>query len=332
MRTKALGFDQEQLIVIHRANALGDQLDPFIDRIKQDSSVISAAASVHVPGENMNSNALFVEGRSSADIKIIWGMQVGFDYVETLGINLIEGRSFNRDFGSNDTAVILNQSAVRELELIDPLNQRVVAPSDDGQVSAQVIGVMEDFHFESLHLAIRPLYFTIDDFIRYVVVRAAPGSIPETIAALERVWSDSTNGQPFEYSFLEEDLNNLYQSDRKMGSVFTGFAVLAVLIACLGLYGLSWYTTEQRTKEIGIRKTLGAPVSRIVLLLSKEFMVLVAVALAIAIPVAWYAMNQWLQLFSYRVEISPLWFVYAGSLAAIIAFVTISYQSARAAL
>lgn len=333
MRNKDLGFNQEQVLLIHRANGLGDQLDTFIETLKQEPGVVNASSSIQVPGETMSSNVYFVEGRPSDSSKISWFQGVNYDYIETVGINLIAGRSFQREFGSDETAYILNQAAIQEFELTDPLSERMAQPDNDGEiVSGPIIGVMEDFHFESLHTEIRPLILRIDDFSRYVVVRVASEDIPETIANLDRAWTEISGGEPFEYSFLDEDLNALYQADRKMGSIFTGFSALAIFIACLGLYGLSWYTTEQRTKEIGIRKTLGAPVSRIVLLLSKEFMILVGVSLAIAIPVAWYAMSQWLQLFSYRVEISPLWFLLAGALAALIAFATISYQSARAAL
>ncbi len=332
MRSKDLGFDQEQLLLVHRANALGDDLDPFLDRVKQLPGVVNASSSIQVPGETMSSNVYYIESGPANDSKIIWFMGVNYDFIETMGINMVEGRSFREDFGSEERAYILNERAVREFGITDPLSERIVEPDNDGLMSGPIIGVMEDFHFESLHLEIRPLILRIDDFSRYINVRLAGNNIPETIADLENSWNASTNDQPFEYSFLDEDLQQLYVSDRKMGSIFTGFAILAIIIACLGLYGLSWYTTEQRTKEIGIRKTLGAPVSRIVMLLSREFMMLVLVSMAIAVPVAWYGMTLWLQLFSYRVDISPLAFLAAGLLAALIAFVTISYQSARAAL
>ncbi len=332
MRTKDLGFDQEQIFLINRASGLGEQVDPFVERIKQQPGVINASTSIQVPGEGMSSNVYFVEGRPSNQSKISWFQGVNYDYVETMGINMVQGRTFQRGFGAEESAYILNEAAVREFELSDPLSQRMAQPDDEGIISGPIIGVMEDFHFESLHTPIRPLILRLADFSRHVVVRLSPDDIPDTIENLENIWNEMSGGQPFEFSFLNEDLTALYQSDRKMGSIFTGFSALAIFIACLGLYGLSWYTTEQRSKEIGIRKTLGASVGRIVMLLSREFMMLVGVSLIIAIPVSWYAMSQWLQLFSYRVDISPLWFLLSAVLAGLVAFVTISYQSARTAL
>lgn len=205
-------------------------------------------------------------------------------------------------------------------------------PSPDGGVSVQIIGVVRDFHFESLHQEIRPMLFRFRDFARYVVVRIAPEDVQQTIAMVEDRWRTATSGEPFEYSFLDEDFENLHRGDRKMGEIFTGFSALAILIACLGLYGLAAFTIQQRTKEIGVRKTLGASTSNLIMLMSRECIVLVLIALVVATPLAYFAMSQWLQLFSYRIDMSPAPFIASGVLALIIAFVTVSLQSMKTAL
>ena len=176
------------------------------------------------------------------------------------------------------------------------------------------------------------MLFRFREFARYVVVRVQPNDIQQTISDIEERWQEVTGGEPFEYSFLDEDFENLHEGDRKMGEVFTVSSLLAILIACLGLYGLASFTTEQRTKEIGIRKTLGATVTDIVVLISKEFIILVVIALVIAVPVAYLAMSQWLQLFSYRISIPTSVFAIAGAMALVIAFLTVSFQSVRTAL
>ncbi|MCH2356830.1 MAG: FtsX-like permease family protein [Pseudomonadales bacterium] len=205
-------------------------------------------------------------------------------------------------------------------------------PSPDGGVSVQIIGVVRDFHFESLHQEIRPMLFRFRDFARYVVVRIAPEDVQQTIAMVEDRWRTATSGEPFEYSFLDEDFENLHRGDRKMGEIFTGFSALAILIACLGLYGLAAFTIQQRTKEIGVRKTLGASTSNLIMLMSRECIVLVLIALVVATPLAYFAISQWLQLFSYRIDMSPAPFIASGVLALIIAFVTVSLQSMKTAL
>jgi putative ABC transport system permease protein len=192
--------------------------------------------------------------------------------------------------------------------------------------------MVKDFHFESLHQEIRPMLFRYQEFARYVVIHVQADNTQQTINEVEDLWEEITAGEPFEYSFLDEDFAKLHQGERKMGEVFTVFSLLAILIACLGLYGLASYTTEQRTKEIGVRKTLGASVSDIVVLISKEFILLVLIALLAAVPVCYFAMSQWLRLFSYRIAIPISAFAIAGVLALIIAFLTVSFQSIKTAL
>ena len=332
MRSKALGFEKEQLLIIHRASALGDQLESFKEQLARQANVLSVSSSVHVPGVEVDQNVYSIEGQAATDSKAIWASSIGYDYIETLGIELLAGRSFSREFGSDETAYVINEAAVAEFGIENPIEHRIVQPSPDGTEVGQIIGVVRDFHFESLHQEIRPMLFRLEDFARYVVVRIAPEDVQQTITMVEDRWRTTTSGEPFEYSFLDEDFENLHRGDRKMGEIFTGFSALAILIACLGLYGLAAFTTQQRTKEIGVRKTLGASTSNLIMLMSREFIVLVLIALVVATPLAYFAMSQWLQLFSYRVDMSPAPFIASGVLALAIAFVTVSMQSLKIAL
>ncbi len=332
MRSKALGFEKEQLLIIHRASALGDQLDSFKEQLARQANVLSVSSSVHLPGIQVDQNVYSIEGQAATDSKAIWASSIGYDYIETLGIELLAGRSFSREFGSDETAYVINEAAVAEFGIENPIEHRIVQPSPDGTEVGQIIGVVRDFHFESLHQEIRPMLFRLREFARYVVVRISPEAVQQTIAEVEDKWRTVTSGEPFEYSFLDEDFENLHRGDRRMGEIFTGFSALAILIACLGLYGLAAFTTQQRSKEIGVRKTLGASVSNLVMLMSREFILLVLIALVIATPLAYFGMSQWLQLFSYRIDISPVPFVASGILAIAIAFVTVSMQSLKIAL
>lgn len=331
MRTKALGFEKEQLLVIHRATALGEQLESFKEQLSRLPSVISISSSTHVPGEQVNQNVYVLEGQPMTDTKAIWSMRIGYDYIETLGIELLDGRDFSREFSSDESAYVINETAAREFGIDDPTQHKLLEPDPDGMRSGQIVGLIKDFHFQSLHQEIRPMMLQLGEFTRYVLVRVSPDSIQSTVSDIENEWNQTTSDQPFEYSFLDADFEQLYQGDRKMGEVFVGFSILAVLIACLGLYGLASFTTEQRTKEIGIRKTLGASTTNIVMMIAKEFILLVVVALVIAIPLAYFTMNEWLQLFSYRIAIPANAFVTSGFLALVIAFATISFQSIKTA-
>jgi len=332
MRSKPLGFQKEQVVVIHRAAALGDQLESFKTMIKQNSNVVNATSSSHLPGVQFDQNAFMIEGRPAQETYVLARLTVNYDFIETLGIEVIQGRSFTEEFQGEHAGYIVNETAVAQLNLQDPLQSRLIEPDTDGSVTGPIVGVVRDFHYLSLHQQIEPMVLRINEFARFVLVRIRPENAQQTISTLENQWNTVTLGEPFEYTFLEEDFDSLHQGDQRVGQVFFGFSVLAIIIACLGLYGLASYTTEQRTKEIGIRKTLGASVSNIVVLVSRDFMLLVLVALLVAVPITYFAMREWLQLFAYREAISPMVFLTSGSLALVIAFATVSFQSAKAAL
>jgi putative ABC transport system permease protein len=259
------------------------------------------------------------------------------NFVELLDLEIVRGRYFSPEIPTDTTsAVVINERAVKEFGLTDAVGKRLhkeFGGAKPGEF-VTIIGVLKDFHFNSLHyeilpMIIRPLSLRTWNFTS---VRIGPENIPESLALIEKTWNTFTGGQPFEYSFLDEDFDNLYTSEQRMGQIFSLFAGLAIIIACLGLVGLISFTAEQRTKEIGIRKVLGASVSKIVYLLSREVVVLVFVASLVAAPIAYYGMHKWLENFAFRVGMSPFMFILTAFGTLSIALLAVSFRSVKAAL
>ncbi|MCH8960782.1 MAG: ABC transporter permease [Bacteroidetes bacterium] len=334
IQNKRLGFEKEHVIVLERFNALGPQQQAFKQQIQQHPNVVAVAAANTLPGRSFGDTSFIPEGAPPEDIRNIHLLYTDFDLLETLNLELVDGRFFSRDFATDSTAIVLNEAAVKELGWTEAVGKRLVSPSFSGGESQfiTVVGVVKDFHFESLRQAIGPLGLFIGRNLNYLTVRIQPGDVSGTLAAFEAQWKTFAPEQPFTYSFLDRDVDALYQADQRTGSLFGTFALLAIMIACLGLFGLAAFTAEQRTKEIGVRKVLGASVGGIVLLLSKEFTKLVALAFVVAAPLAYFATNRWLQDFAFQADFSWWIFVLAGLAALTIAWLTVSYQSIRAAL
>jgi putative ABC transport system permease protein len=266
---------------------------------------------------------------TQADIKFIVADE---DYLSTYGVKVLAGRNFSRSYGMDTSAFLINEAAVKILGLKSP-EDAIGKQFQYGGNKGQLVGVFNDFHFESMHQRILPLVMFIPkkpgNFGRLSV--KISGNIPAALAHLEDTWKKFSPEIPFEYTFLDQRFERLYESEQRQRSIFTIFACIAIFVACLGLFGLSAFTISQRVKEIGIRKVLGASVNSIVTLLSKDFLKLVGIAAIIAFPVAWYAMSRWLEDFAYRIQI-PLWiFFVAGIIAAAVAFFTIGLQAVKAA-
>lgn len=334
VQDKNLGFDEERVVVLERAGVLGEQNDAFRQQLLLLPAVEQVSFAAHLPGRLVGDNAYHREGASTEELESLRAMFADHDFVETLGMRLVAGRSFSRDRAADSAAVILNQAAVQRLGWTeDPVGKVITQPALTGEEPDYytVIGVVENFHFESLHEQIDPVIIHLSDFIRYATVRIAPGDLPNTLASIEQTWNAFIPEAPFEYAFLDQDFDAMYAADRQTGRLFTAFALLAIFIACLGLFGLASYLIQQRTKEVGVRKVLGATVPGIVGLLSKDFARLVLVANLIAWPMAYFAMRAWLANFAYHVEMGVGLFVLAAGMALAIALLTVSYQSIRAA-
>ena len=332
IRNKELGFDKEHVVVIQRAEKLGSQQQAFKNQLKLNPDVLKVTFTDSLPQFLLEAKVFQKEGEGSQENNTLITITADYDLIETYRLKMIDGRYFERERSTDSTAVVLNEAAVRALGIQDPLEKRLVLVGLKRK-PMDIIGIMNDFHMESLHTKIGPTAVILSGQRPGVLlsVRVRPGDLPKTLGFLEDQWSEFTNNQPFEYVFFDDQFDMLYKAEIQAGKVITAFACLAVFIACLGLFGLASFTASQRTKEIGIRKVLGATSSGILILLNWDFVKRVLVANLIACPMAYYATNKWLQNFAYRIQIS-LWMFLASAVATLlIALFTVSYQTIRAA-
>jgi putative ABC transport system permease protein len=343
IQTKKIGFNKDQVLVVHDAYALNDQLHSFKDEVVSDNRIKSGSISSFLPvkGFHRSDNVYWPEGKSPTEENMIslqnWG--VGHDYVKTLGMKIVQGRDFSKDFLSDSSGVILNETAVRMFGYTteNAVGKRITtfgenAADAKSYLVSTIVGVVEDFHFESLRQNIGPLGLFLKNTSNMIAFRFEAKEAQDVIKSVEKTWKKFGPGLPFEYSFLDEEFGRMYSAEQRLGYIFFIFAGLAIIIACLGLFALTAFTAEQRTKEIGIRKVLGASVSGIVVLLSKEFGKLILIAFALAAPAAWYGIDWWLESYTYKTEIGVAVYIIAGVTAFGIAWLTMSYQSIRAAL
>ena len=335
MEHKSLGFNKDHVITLANNAGLNDKYESFKTQLLDNPGIKAITRSSRIPSGRLldNMGSQIDRGDSltptQADIKFVVADE---DFIPTYGVGMIQGRNFSKSYGMDTSAFLINEAAVKVLGLKsaeDAIGKRF----QYGAKKGQLVGVFNDFHFESMHQRILPLVLfmpqNIGNFGRISI--KVTGSIPAAIAHIENTWKQFLPDIPFDYSFLDDNFSRLYQSEQRQEGLFTIFSCIAIFIACLGLLGLSAFTISQRIKEIGIRKVLGATVSTIVALLSKDFLKLVLVAGIIAFPVAWFAMNKWLEDFAYRINI-PWWvFLFAGLMAALVAFATIGFQAVKAA-
>lgn len=331
-----LGYDKDQVLTFRSFPELATNYDAFYNQLTRESAIQNAARSSRVPtGRLLDSQggAQVQQGDSMmAASVVIKNIGVDRQFFDTYGIEFVSGRNFSPDVKTDDSlAFVLNEAAVKMLGLTN--DDILTRDFQYGGVRGRVIGVVRDFHFESLHESIIPMVFqSAPNFYNNISVKVAGGHSQEAIAAIEKVWREFIPHRPFEYSFLSERYQRLYESEQKQGQLFTIFAGLAIVIACLGLFGLATFNTLQRVKEIGIRKVLGASVPHILTLLAREIVLLVLAANLIAWPVAWYFMRSWLDGFAYRADLGAGSFVLALTATTLLAIITVSTQTIRAAL
>ncbi|KAB2847263.1 MAG: FtsX-like permease family protein [Melioribacteraceae bacterium] len=333
-RNKKLGFNKDQLVILPAGERMLENIDGFKSILLQNPNIKSVAASDLIPSDKLLNNwgAKRYEGNSSVPLDFrLAVVQVDYDFVETYQFEIASGRNFSREYASDDSnSYILNEAAAKRLGWSP--QDAVGKPLEYGNVPGTVIGVLKDFNFESLHNEITPVVFVYNRFgMGNFTVRVA-GDKPGAIDFLKGIWEQYNPDYPFEYSFLNNDFEALYASEEQLGEIFGVFAFLAVFIACLGLFGLASFAAEQKTKEIGIRKVLGATVTNIVSRFTFEFVKLILIANIIAWPLAYYAMNTWLDTFAYKTDLALSTFISAGFIALIIAVATISFQAVKASL
>lgn len=337
IQNKKLGFNKEHSVIIHDTYILDDKVQSFKNEITKDTRIISGTVTSALPVESSGSiNGTFRDGRTD-DEKLVpmasWS--VDYDYVPTLGMEIIKGRNFSREFGSDSNSVIINEAVAKHFEWKDPIGKRLsqYTAADGSEIRTYtVIGVVKNFHYESLKNSIGPVILFLRPRTSYAVFRFKGENTAGVIDFIEDKWNEFAPGQAFQYSFMDEDFNNMYKAEQKIGDIFSTFAFLAIFIGCLGLFALAAFTAVQRTKEIGVRKVLGASVPNVLLLLTKEFLKWILIANVIAWPIAYYFMNNWLKDFAYRIEISWWVFFLAGGIALLIALFTILFQAIKAAI
>lgn len=341
MQHKSLGFDKEQVLMIKRAFALGPKTETFIQEIKSMHEVQSVAGTSSIVGnrDDVFGDQFIPEG--SDEVLTVKSIAIDNDFAQVIGFKLKEGRFFAKE--TNDSLhVLLNETAAKTMGLADPIGRKLshINNNPDGSVTTKlytVIGVVKNFHFQSLRDEITPLLIYSNESFgapgnTYIAIRLTSNNFKEVIGHIETKWKEFVPNQPFKYEFLDDNLNQSYAEEQRSGKMFGVFSGLAIIIACVGLFGLSAYTASLRTKEIGIRKVLGSSVSEVVILLSKDFTKLVLVAFLIAVPISWWMMNKWLNGFAYRIDLTLGSFAAAGIIAVVIAWITVSYQSIKAAM
>jgi putative ABC transport system permease protein len=337
MRNQKLGVNIDRTLVLEGAKSLPDSLyqnsfQPFKSDLSHLPEIKSITASSNVMGQEIYwTNGILRLGTKKKEAVTMYIMGIDYDFLPAYDLKLVAGRNFSRDFGTDNKAVLLNEKAVEMFGFKSPqeaLNGKLIRRD-----TVQIIGVVSNYHHQGLQKAIDPMMILLIPSIKnYYSIKMSTGDMHQTIAGIEKTWNKYFPADPFNYFFLDDSYNSQYKADIRFGQVFGLFAALAILIACFGLLGLSAYNVLQRTKEIGIRKVLGASVKSLLILLSRDFLVLVLISLVVAVPLCWWLMNNWLQDFAYRISISWWVFALAGLVAIFVAILTTGIQAVKASI
>ncbi len=335
-RNTDMGFDKENIVIVQRTGVLQERMEAFKQELLKDPNIIAAAGSSAEISGGYYPGIFFQTDEKQSEVMTSRGMTIDHDFVKTHQLKMVDGRNFSKEL-SDSLSLIINESAVREFKLTHPVGTKLYSPGDGDNptILFTVVGVVKDFNYNSMHTDIKSFVFWNDHgpfpFIGLLNVKISDQEQAATIADIEDKWLEFVPDIPFSYKFLRDDILAMYKNEEVSTKIFSIFTLLAILIACVGLFGLAAHTATKRTKEIGIRKIMGASIPGIVRLLSSDFARLVAIAFIIAVPVAFIFMSQWLMNFAYKTKIDPLIFVFAGLIALVIAMITISFHAIRAA-
>src|SRR5690554_4870749 len=334
IQNKNLGYDKDQVLILPETWQLGDNAEVFKQQLLNDSRIKQVSTSGYLPsGPSYNNNFfVFPDDEVSLQIKTL-RYKVDDQYIPTLGLELLAGRNFAEEYGADDESIILNETAVKALGWENDILGRTLARANNKgeRTTYRVIGVVRDFHFRPLHEQISPLVMTKGNSTGAIIAKVQTEDVGGLLDRIKGQWGTLAGDEPFEYSFLDDRFYQTYNTERKMGYIFSFFALLTIFVACMGLFGLATFVTKQRNKEIGIRKVLGAEVASIVGLLSKDFLKLIGIAAVFAFPIAWWAMEKWLESFAYRVDLSFGIFLGAGVIITVVALMTVGYEAIKAA-
>jgi len=336
MQNTDLGFNKEHVLVIQRADAIGNHVNEFKTALQKIPGVLFVSASTAVPGHSNNNNGYMIKGRPEETF-LLQTNWVDEDYLETYGHKLESGRFFDKTIISDKDACIINQEAIKDFTLTNPFETKIIRSNGGNEENSvlPIIGVVRDFHFESLRSEITPhvmMFKTEDNQWGYFSIRLSPNAGPSTLKEIEKTWESFTASDPMQYFFMDKDVEQMYQAERQNAQLAIVFTIMAILIAALGLYGLTTFTVQQRTHEIGIRKTFGASVSTIWYMIAKEIIILLIVSMAISLPLIYLVADNWLQNYYYRIQLNVLDFASGFLIAALIALITISYRAIKAAM
>lgn len=334
MINKDVGFNREQMLVINRAGALENRVEAFKDAVKEIPGVINIASSTAVPGRNNNLNGYGLEGRQEESFLMTTNW-IDYDYLDAYEMTLTEGRNFDRSFTTDREACIINESAAKNFGITDIESTRFIQPEEQGNFTyLQVIGIVKNFNFESLRNPIQPYVFRFkgdDNLWGYVTVKLSAQNYQNTITEIEKRWQQFTSNDPLQFYFVDEDFKQMYIQEKQNAQLAVIFSILAVFIAALGLFGLTSFTVEQRTKEIGVRKAMGSSVAGIYYVISREIFILVSISAIIAWPLIYFIANRWLENFYFRINPGTISFLSGLFIAICIALITVSYRIMRAA-
>jgi len=324
-----LGYSKDNIIYFEKAGDMGKNAQTFISEIKNIQGVTNVTSTAwSFVGQTASTDGVKWSGKSPDDNMTFMVQQINYNFFETFGIQLKEGRSFSKSFESDESKIIFNEAAIKAMGIDEPIGKNINIWGGD----RQIVGIVKNFNYESLHTKINPLFFILNPSnCKKIMVKMEDGMESAVIHNIEKKYHEFNPGFPFDYSFLDQDYQNQYVAEQRVFTLSQFFAGIAILLSCLGLLGLAIFTTEQRRKEIGIRKVNGATISEIIIMLNKDFLKWVAIAFVIATPIVYYVMYQWLQRFAYKIELSWWIFASAGFLAMIIAMITVSLQTFLAA-
>jgi len=330
VQTKNLGYEKEHLIRLPIEGRVQSNLATFIGEVKKIPGVVTASSIGHnLLGRNNNTSGLTWEGKNPDDLILFENVRVNYGFLETLGLTLADGRSFEEGNSADTLKIIFNETAIKVMNLQDPIG-KVIRLWDEYDL--EIIGVVRDFHFQSLHEAVNPLFFILSPRNTWtLMIRMEAEREQETLAALEQLYKSYNPGFTFDFKFQDEEYARQYAAEQRVATLSAYFAGLAILISCLGLFGLAAFTSERRLKEIGIRKALGSTSSGIVLLLSADFTRMVLLSIAIGLPASYWLLSKWLQRFAFHIDLHIGYFLVAGLVALVIAWVTVASQAVKAA-
>jgi ABC-type antimicrobial peptide transport system permease subunit len=329
VQNKNLGYKKDNLIHFPIEGRVTSNLNTFLAEVRRIPGVLNASSIGHdLIGRNNNTSGLEWEGKNPKDKILFENIRVNYGLIEALGVEFAEGRSFSEEFGADSSKIIFNEAAIRVMGMKDPIGKTIKLWD---QYDLEIVGVVKDFHFQSLHDVVNPLFFMLSDKYTWnVMIRLEGGKEKETLAALQKFYTDFNPGFTFDVKFQDQEYAKEYAAEQRVATLSLSFAIMAILISCLGLFGLATFTTERRLKEIGIRKALGSSSTSIVVLLSSDFAKLVVLSIVLGLPLGYWLLDQWLQRFAFHIELSIWYFVGAGLLSLLIAWITVASQAVKA--